>query len=90
VVDGLDHGLQPGDALAEQLPLRPQVLPRVGVAIEQRGNLVQRKTKLAIDQQLPQPLEIAGVISAITGLRPFAWRQQSDFVVVMKGAPSRA
>jgi hypothetical protein len=56
---GAHHCLQPRNAFGEQLPLRQQMRLRFRVAVEQRGDLIQRKTTLAIEQQLLQPLEIA-------------------------------
>ena len=84
-VDGGNDRLQSADALAEQLSLCPQLVLPIGVAVEQRGDLVQRKTELAVEQQLLQPLEVVGVVSPITGLGPGAGSQQPDLVVVMKG-----
>ena len=80
------HGLQPRDAVDQQLVLPAEVLQRVDVrVVEQAAHLVQAEAQLAVHQHLPQPAEVALAVRPVA-VGVLVRHQQPDGVPVVQRA----
>jgi hypothetical protein len=81
------HGLQPGDALADQPVLVAQVRRVVRLrVVEQARHLVEGEPELAVGERVVQPGDVGAGVPAVPGAAAAARPHQPHLVVVVQRA----
>jgi hypothetical protein len=73
------------DPGADQGVLAPQVLQRLSLPLDQRGDVLQAEAELAVGEHRVQPIEVRLVVEAVTGGGSSARAHEPDLVVVVQG-----